>query len=67
MKTTTNRMKKSATRKTTTLTTYNRVGNNIYHDGTSYRGRAVVGGPKVSRNFSSKRQAVAYRNILLAK
>jgi methanogenic corrinoid protein MtbC1 len=66
MKTTTNRMKKSATRKTT-LTTYNRVSNNIYHDGTSYRVRAVVGGTKVSRNFSSKRQAIAYRNILLAK
>jgi len=62
---TTNRMKKSATRKT--LTVYNRVTSNIYHDGTSYRVRAIVEGTKVSKNFSNKRQAIAYRNLLLAK
>lgn len=53
-----------ATRKTST--TYVPVTNNIYHDGSSYRVRASVNGNKVSKNFGSKRQAIAFRNSLLA-
>lgn len=64
MKTTTNKMRKSATRKTSS-TSYVPVSNNIYHDGSSYRVRASINGTKVSKNFSNKRQAIAYRNSLL--
>ena len=65
MKTTTNKKRTTATRKTTS-TTYVPVSNNIYHDGSSYRVRASINGTKVSKNFSNKRQAIAYRNSLLA-
>jgi hypothetical protein len=65
MKTTTSKMRKSATRKNT-VTNYEAVGNNIYHDGSSYRVRVSINGNKVSKNFTNKRQAVAYRNSLLA-
>jgi hypothetical protein len=65
MKTTTSRMRKSATRKNT-VTNYEAVANNIYHDGSSYRVRVSINGNKVSKNFTNKRQAVAYRNSLLA-
>jgi hypothetical protein len=63
-KTTTRATRKSATRKS--LTTYVAVSNNIYHDGSSYRVRVSVEGNKISRNFSSKRQAITFRNQLLA-
>lgn len=53
-----------ATRKT--ITTYVPVSHNIYNDGTSYRVRVSVNGTKVSKNFSSKRQAVTFRNSLLS-
>ena len=62
MKTTTKARR--ATRKT--LTTYVPVSNNIYNDGTSYRVRVSVNGTKISKNFSSKRQAIAFRNSLLS-
>ena len=65
MKQTTNRMKKTATRRTT-KTTYVAVSNHIYHDGTSYRVRASIDGTKYSQNFSSKRAAFAYRKTLLS-
>lgn len=60
---TTNKTRK-ATRKTST--TYVPVSNNIYHDGSSYRVRASINGTKVSKNFSNKRQAITFRNSLLA-
>jgi len=50
-----------------TLTTYVPVTDNIYHDGTSYRVRVVKNGNKISKNFSSKRKAVQFRNELLGK
>ena len=43
---------------------YTAVTNNIYHDGSSYRVRVSVNGTKYSKNFSSKRKAVQFRNEL---
>ena len=63
-KTTTSRTKKTATRQTP-KTTYVAVSSNVYFDGSSYRVRASVNGTKYSKNFSSKRNAITYRNQLL--
>jgi hypothetical protein len=63
-KTTTGRTKKTATRQTP-KTTYVAVTSNVYFDGSSYRVRASVNGTKYSKNFSSKRNAITYRNQLL--
>lgn len=57
-------MKKTTTK--TRRTTYEPVSNNIYFDGTSYRVRATVNGEKFSKNFTSKKQAFAYRKSLLS-
>lgn len=56
------------TTKTTrsTKTTYVPVSNNVYYDGNSYRVRVSVEGTKFSKNFSSKRTAISYRNTLLS-
>jgi hypothetical protein len=60
-------MKKSTTnRNRRTKTTYVPVSSNVYFDGSSYRVRVSVAGTKYSKNFSSKRNAIAYRNQLLA-
>jgi hypothetical protein len=61
-------MKKSTTknRRTKTTTTYVPVSNNVYFDGASYRVRVSVAGTKYSKNFSSKRNAISFRNQLLA-
>lgn len=64
MATTKNRTK-STNRKT--VTTYEPVTNNIYHDGFSYRVRVSVDGTKYSKNFSSRKAAVQFRNQLLGK
>jgi hypothetical protein len=56
----------SKTAKKTRRTTYVAVTNNVYHDGTSYRVRVSVDGIKYSKNFSSKKTAIAYRNQLLS-
>jgi len=56
---------KGMTRKTGSVTTYVPVSNNIYFDGFSYRVRASVNGTKISRNFSSKKKAYAFRKELL--
>jgi hypothetical protein len=53
------------TSKLTPLTVYRSVGKNIYYDGTSYRVRVIVGGNRYSKNLTSKRAAVMYRNSLL--
>jgi hypothetical protein len=50
-----------------TVTTYVPVSSNIYFDGFSYRVRVSVEGTKYSKNFSSKKKAVQYRNQLLGK
>jgi len=56
----------SKTAKKTRRTTYVAVTNNVYHDGTSYRVRVSVDGIKYSKNFTSKKSAIAYRNELLS-
>jgi hypothetical protein len=60
------KMKKTTTRRQQ-VTTYVPVSDNIYHDGSSYRVRVSVNGTKYSKNFSSKRKAVQFRNELLAR
>ncbi len=59
-------MKKTTARRTT-VTTYVPVSDNIYHDGSSYRVRVSVNGTKYSKNFSSKRKAVQFRNELMGR
>lgn len=56
-----------ANKKTTRSTTYESVGQNIYFDGTSYRVRVIKNGTRYSKNLTSKRKAVQYRNQLLGK
>jgi hypothetical protein len=57
-------MKKTTNSRRTSVTTYVPVSDNIYHDGSSYRVRVSIEGVKFSKNFSSKRKAVQYRNEL---
>ena len=66
---TTKNMKTNRTKSTSrkTVTTYVPVTDNIYHDGFSYRVRVSVEGTKYSKNFSSRKKAVQYRNELLGK
>jgi hypothetical protein len=47
------------------VTTYVPIADNIYHDGSSYRVRVRIEGETVSKNFSNKKKAVQFRNILL--
>jgi len=54
------------TKSRSTKTTYVPVSNNVYYDGNSYRVRVSVEGTKHSKNFSSKRTAITYRNSLLS-
>jgi len=56
----------SKTAAKTRRTTYVAVTNNVYHAGTSYRVRVSVDGVKYSKNFTSKKNAIAYRNQLLS-
>lgn len=58
---------KMATKKTNkaSATTYVPVSKNVYFDGTSYRTRVSKNGVCYSKNFSSKRKAITYRNELL--
>ncbi len=58
-------MKKNRTTRSTPLTVYQSVGPNIYFDGTSYRVRVIVNGQRYSKNLTSKKAAVQYRNSLL--
>lgn len=59
-------MQKTKTNRVTRRgTKYTAVTNNIYFDGSSYRVRVSVDGTKFSKNFSSRKQAIAYRNQLL--
>jgi hypothetical protein len=60
------KMKKVSAKTRRTKTTYVPVSNNVYFDGSSYRVRVSVNGQKTSRNFSSKRTAITFRNQLLA-
>jgi hypothetical protein len=57
--------KQKTTKRKAPLTVYQSVGPNIYFDGTSYRVRMIVNGERFSKNLTSKRAAVQYRNSLL--
>ena len=46
---------------------YVNVAKNIYLDGSSYRVRVSVDGVRYSRNCSSKREAIQWRNQMLAE
>lgn len=59
------RMKTKTTSRSRRKTSYTAVSNNVYFDGSSYRVRASVNGTKFSKNFSSRKQAIAYRNQIL--
>lgn len=56
--------KTNKTGRVSQVTTYVPIADNIYHDGSSYRVRVKVQGETVSKNFSNKRKAIAYRNEL---
>jgi hypothetical protein len=45
--------------------TYEFISDNVYYDGTSYRVRVSVNGTRVSKNFSSKKAALAFRKLML--
>ena len=57
---------KTRTARTTTKTTYVAVATNVYFDGNSYRVRVTRDGKRTSRNFTSKRKAIQFRNTLSA-
>ena len=56
---------KKRTKGSSQKSNYTQVGNNVYYDGTSYRVRVSVNGVRVSRNFSNKKNAMAFRRQLL--
>lgn len=58
-------MPNKKTTRTTQLTVYEPVGPNIYFDGNSYRVRVIVNGTRYSKNLTSKRKAIQYRNSVL--
>ena len=52
--------------RTTAKTTYVPVATNVYYDGNSYRVRVTRNGKRTSKNFTSKRKAITFRNTLSA-
>jgi hypothetical protein len=58
-------MRNKKTTRRNQVTTYVPIADNIYHDGSSYRVRVRVEGETVSKNFSNKKKAIQFRNILL--
>lgn len=44
---------------------YRQVGKNVYYNGSSYRVRVSVNGIRMSKNFTTKKDALAYRRQLL--
>jgi hypothetical protein len=58
---------KRTAKKKKPVKTYTSVGPNIYLDGTSYRVRVIKDGSRYSKNLTSKRAAVQYRNEILKK
>lgn len=59
-----NRMKKSAAAKKKQKTVYIPITSNIYFDGHSYRVRVSFNKTRISQNFSSKRKATTFRNVI---
>lgn len=60
----TNRSKRSTKR--TQSESYVSVAKNIYRDGSSYRARVSVDGIRYSRNCRTKREAIEWRNEMIA-
>lgn len=60
----TNRSKRSTKR--TQTESYVSVAKNIYRDGSSYRARVSVDGIRYSRNCRTKREAIEWRNEMIA-
>ena len=58
--------KKTTKRTAVAKTGYVAVSHHIYHDGTSYRVRAMRDGNKISQNFSSKKKAFEFRKKVLS-
>ena len=50
--------------RTTAKTTYVPVATNVYFDGNSYRVRVTRNGKRTSKNFTSKRNAISFRNTM---
>lgn len=57
---------KSTTPANNSENNYSSVAKNIYRDGSSYRARVSVNGIRSSRNFRTKREAVQWRNEMIA-
>lgn len=57
---------RSRSTQTSNDATYTSVAKNIYRDGSSYRARVSVNGIRESRNFRTKREAVQWRNEMIA-
>lgn len=52
--------------KSTQNESYQTVAKNIYRDGSSYRARVSVDGIRYSRNCRTKREAIEWRNEMIA-
>lgn len=52
--------------KSTQTESYQTVAKNIYRDGSSYRARVSVDGIRYSRNCRTKREAIEWRNEMIA-
>lgn len=63
---TTNSRSQSTTSTSSESNPYVSVAKNIYRDGTSYRARVSVNGIRESRNFRTKREAIQWRNEMIA-
>lgn len=64
---TTNASRSQRSTQTSNDATYTSVAKNIYRDGSSYRARVSVNGIRESRNFRTKREAVQWRNEMIAE
>jgi len=61
------RSQRNRSTQTSNDATYTSVAKNIYRDGSSYRARVSVNGIRESRNFRTKREAVQWRNEMIAE
>jgi len=65
-RTTNNNSRSQRNSSTSTDSGYSTVAKNIYRDGSSYRARVSVNGIRQSRNFGTKREAIQWRNEMIA-
>lgn len=65
-RTTNNNSRSQRNSSTSTDSSYSTVAKNIYRDGSSYRARVSVNGIRQSRNFGTKREAIQWRNEMIA-